>query len=118
MPAQELGGFAAAATGLSTRPPTKRELLSFTKDFAGGYRCRGGLNWGPSRVLNTVLEFQRKFPQGSWLLFWRFLAVKVGQIADHHVRVKALDDLYRWITYADPTGETAVNNVVADEGSV
>ena len=114
VPAKDVTGFPAAATGLSTRPPTQKELVSFTRDFVSGYRCDDSLNWGPHKVLNVVLRFHGKFPNGSWVMYWGYLAWHISDICNSKIARRAAADLYRFIDYADPTGETAVNNVTRE----
>lgn len=106
-----MNGFPAAATGVSTSPPTAKQLIQFTSRFVNEYACFGdGLSWGPNRVNRVVVKFHNKFPAGSWLMFWRYLAWHISDIADGKIARRAQADLYRFISYADPTGETAVRN--------
>lgn len=104
--------FAAAATGLSTRPPSKNELLSFTRRFVTGQM----LPWGPAKVLKVVLRFQQNFPNGSWLMYWNFLGGEIAKIADRRAACRAVKDLHKFISYLDPTGDEAVRNVMRDKG--
>lgn len=105
-------GFPAAATGLSTRPPSQKELLKFARDFVNGFRCHDGLNWGPGKINKVVDRFCKKFPHGSWVMFWSYLAWHISDVCDSKVSRRMRADLYTYITYVDPTGNTAVRNVM------
>lgn len=111
MPKAALAGFPAAATGVSTSPPSQKELLSFTRAFVSGFRCHDALPWGPNKVNKVVSRFCRKFPAGSWVMFWGYLAWQISDAADRKIAHRACRDLHRFISYADPTGDEAVNNV-------
>lgn len=105
--------FAAAATGVSTSPPTIRELAEFCYRFANEYRCLdGGLRWGPNKVNKMVVKFHTAFPRGSWHTFWAYLAWQISDTADSKIARRAAEDLQKFIDYADPTGEAAVRNVM------
>lgn len=113
MPETALTAFAAAATGFSAGPPTTFELNQFTTRFVNEYSNDGhGLGWPPSRIKKRVGKFHKKFPNGSWVLFWQFLAWEISDIADRKIARRAVADLQTFITYADPTGNTAVRNVM------
>lgn len=106
-------GFPAAATGVSASPPSTSELITFTNGFVNHYGCFGdGLRWGPNKVSRVVLRFTQKFPQGSWVMFWGYLAWHISDVADGKIARRAQADLYRAISYADPTGDTAVRRVM------
>lgn len=115
MPQAALAGFPAAATGLSTHPPSQRELLKFTKDFLNGFRCHDSLAWGPHKINNTVDRFCKKFPAGSWVMFWSYLAWQISDVADRKIAHRARQDLQRFISYADPTGDEAVRRCDAHQ---
>lgn len=112
MPETVLTGFPAAATGVSTSPPSQKELLSFTKDFISGFRCHDALSWGPNKINKVVGRFCNKFPAGSWVMFWGYLAWQISDVADRKIAHRACTDLQRFISYADPTGDDAVRNVM------
>lgn len=112
VPNAALTGFPAAATGLSTCPPSQKELLKFTKDFLCGFRCHEALAWGPNKINTVVDRFCKKFPRGSWVMFWGFLAWQISDVADSKIAHRASADLQRFISYADPTGDMAVRNVM------
>lgn len=105
-------GFPAAATGVSASPPTTAELIAFTHRFVNHYACFDGLAWGPNRINRLVVAFNRKFPRGSWVMFWAYLAWQISDVADRKIAHRACRDLYRWISYADPTGDEAVSRVM------
>lgn len=113
MPETVLTGFPAAATGVSTSPPSQRELLKFTRDFVNGYACDDdGLRWSANTTNRVVDRFCRRFPQGSWVMFWSYLAWHISDVCDSKVARRMRADLYTCITYVDPTGNTAVRNVM------
>ena len=60
----------------------------------------------------VVVKFRTRFPMGSWLMFWGFLAWEISDSANRKIAVRAVADLQKCIDYADPTGETAVRNVM------
>lgn len=108
-----LNGFAAAVTGVSASPPSAQELAAFTSRFVNQYQCFDtGLCWGPNKVNRVVVKFRTRFPMGSWLMFWGFLAWEISDSANRKIAVRAVADLQKCIDYADPTGETAVRNVM------
>lgn len=102
----------AAATGVSTSPPSQSELLRFTREFVNNYACDEGLGWGANTTNRVVDRFCRKFPHGSWVMFWGYLAWRISDICDSKVARRARADLHTYITYADPTGNAAVRNVL------
>lgn len=113
MPETVLTGFPAAATGVSASPPSKEELIQFTSGFVNGYRCDDdGLSWGRNKIVRVVLRFHDKFPHGSWVMFWSYLAWHISDVCDSKVARRMRADLYTCITYVDPTGNTAVRNVM------
>ncbi|MDX1878212.1 hypothetical protein SBE55_10320 [Mycolicibacterium sp. 141076] len=65
----------------------------------------------PSKVSRLVREFKRRVEKNGFP-FEAFL-VNAVQLTDQQRRqIAANPDVARVIGYADPTGETAVNNVV------
>jgi hypothetical protein len=106
-------GFPAAATGVSASPPTTAELTAFTRRFVNQYSPDDhGLGWNPNKVARVCVAFNRAFPHGSWLMFWGYLAWHISDAADHKIAARACRDLQKFIDYADPTGDTAVRNVM------
>lgn len=70
-----------------------------------------GLDYGPHKINRLVLTFARRV-QGNGFDFVDFLANAVQLSAEQRRRALADPDVARAIAYADPTGETAVNNVL------
>ncbi len=69
-------------------------------------RC--GVSVSPGRVIKLVRTYVRR-AQGDGVVFADYLAqVAVGE----HQRRLVADELRRVTAYVDPTGESAVNNVV------
>lgn len=100
-----MSGFATAATGLTTRPPSKNELLSWTRQFVP--------TWKPHRTLKVVLRFQARCPGGTWHTYWLYLHAEVARTVEKRCDAqRLLTELTKLIDYADPTGETAVANVM------
>lgn len=45
-------------------------------------------------------------------MFWGYLAWHISDVADSKIARRAQTDLYRAISYADPTGDSAVRRVM------
>jgi hypothetical protein len=104
----DLTAFATAAAGVSTSPPQTKELLAFVREFVAHYE----LPWGANRHNRIVVKFTQHFSAGSWLMFWHHLHNEINSSADRAIAARALRDLHTVITYADPTGEQAVRNIM------
>lgn len=75
---------------------------------------RAGVHMSPSRVSRTVRQYRHQVePNG--LPFLHYLATAFGLSERQRRGVLADPELARVIAYADPTGETAVNNVLRDK---
>jgi len=70
-----------------------------------------GVSMSPSKVSRLVREFKHRVEQNGFP-FEAFLVNTVQLTADQRRRLAANPDIAKAISYADPTGETAVNNVV------
>lgn len=70
-----------------------------------------GYEMGPSRVLKIVCAFERKVASNGWS-FFEYLANTVQLDADKRHQLLNDPDVMRVVSYADPTGETAVSNVL------
>ncbi len=70
-----------------------------------------GISLPPSKVSRVVRDYQRNVAPNGYP-FFSFLATAV-QLSDEQRRAALLNpDIARAISYADPTGEYAVNNVM------
>lgn len=70
-----------------------------------------GVAMGPRRVNRMVQQFEARVERNGFA-FFDFLANSVQLDAETRRRALANPDVQRVIAYADPTGETAVNNVM------
>lgn len=70
-----------------------------------------GFNYGPNRINRLVMAF-RKRVEGNGFAFFDFLANSVQLDVEARRRALANPDIQRVISYSDPTGETAVANVM------
>ena len=70
-----------------------------------------GLALSPSKVRRLVQTFERRVERNGFS-FLDFLANAVQLTAEQRRRAVADPDVCRAIAYADPTGETAVRNVM------
>jgi hypothetical protein len=72
-----------------------------------------GISMSPSKVSRLVRTYQYRVAQNGFS-FFQFLANAV-QLSEEQKRAALLNpDIARAISYADPTGETAVNNVLRE----
>lgn len=72
-----------------------------------------GMEMSPSKVSRLVRKFQARVQHNGWA-FFEFFANALLLTADQRRRATANPDVVRVIGYADPTGEQAVNNVMAE----
>lgn len=70
-----------------------------------------GIAMSPSKVSRLVRQFQARVAANGWT-FLDFLANKVTLSIEQYRRILADPGMARVISYLDPTGETAVNNVL------
>lgn len=107
-------GAATAARRIGvTTSPSIQELKQFAILVC---RNAGVTTIGPNRINRIATTFTRRFPNGSGWMFFLYLANDVLNIAEHRRRqILANPDVARFIAYADPTGETAVNNVLREQ---
>lgn len=69
-----------------------------------------GYFMGPSKVIRLVREFESLACSSAD--FFTFVADKVQLSSAQRIRAISNPDVARAISYADPTGEMAVNNVL------
>lgn len=101
--------------GLMTRPrsggstaPSKSELISAARLILDN--C--GIGFGNRKVFRLVDSFCQRAPNGSGHAFFLYLTNAVQMSADQQRAALLNPDIAHVIAYADPTGETAVNNVM------
>lgn len=70
-----------------------------------------GIDYGPSKIHRLCCQFANRVRHNGFE-FFDFLANKVELTADQRRNALANPDVQRCIAYADPTGETAVDNVM------
>ena len=70
-----------------------------------------GIQMSPSKVSRLVRTFKHRV-EGNGFPFEAFLVNSVELTAQQRRQALADPDIARVIAYADPTGETAVNNVL------
>ena len=71
-----------------------------------------GVPMGPSKISRLVRTFSARVEQNGFA-FFDFLANAVVLSAEQRRVALANPDVQRVLSYADPTGETAVANVMA-----
>lgn len=70
-----------------------------------------GYPMSPTKVQRLVSTFERRV-QGNGFSFFEFIANSVALSADQRRAALSNPDIASAIAYPDPTGETAVNNVM------
>lgn len=70
-----------------------------------------GLEMSPSKVSRLVRQFEARVERNGWS-FFDFFTNAIQLSVDDRRRALSNPDVLRVIAYADPTGETAVNNVM------
>ena len=70
-----------------------------------------GVVLGPRKVHRIVRTFESRVAHKGWS-FFDFLATSIQLDAERRVQLLNNPDVQRVIAYADPTGETAVRNVM------
>jgi hypothetical protein len=85
---------------------TQRRIAAAHKLLTGT-----GYYMSPSKVSRLVRQFETRL-ESAGADFFDFLANKVQLTTEQRIRALANPDIARVIAYADPTGESAVNNVI------
>lgn len=70
-----------------------------------------GIEMSPSKVSRLVRQFQGRVQHNGWA-FFEFFANALLLTAEQRRRATANPDVVRVISYADPTGEQAVHNIM------
>jgi hypothetical protein len=70
------------------------------------------VRFSQNRITRLVLRFKQRAPHANGHIFFQYLANAVQLTAEQQRAALSNPDIARVIAYADPTGETAVNNVI------
>jgi hypothetical protein len=98
---------AARRLGGSTAP-----LKNHLAHAAAVILQNAGIEFGTRKIFRLVDSFVERAPYASGDVFFQYLASSV-QLSEAQKRsALANPDIARAISYADPTGESAVNNVM------
>lgn len=101
-------GLTAPPVFGGTTSPSKSELIGAARMILDA--C--GIAFSQNRIVRLVLRFQDRAPHASGHAFFLYL-INAVQISAEQQRAALLNpDVARVIAYADPTGESAVNNVL------
>lgn len=97
-----------------TTSPSVPELKTFAGlvlDNIGSSPVRYGLN----RLHRVAAQFHDRMPHGTFWAFFLHLSYSVCQLSDaSRERLMSDPEIGSFISYADPTGEQAVKNVLAN----
>jgi hypothetical protein len=88
--------------------PSKSELINAAHLILDN--C--AITFGARRINRMVEHFKARAPRADGHVFFQYLANAVQMTAAEQRRALLNPDIARAISYADPTGETAVNNVL------
>lgn len=102
------------ATGGTTNTEAKRQTEALIR-AANLVASNCGLPVGPSKVSKLVRRFRRDV-EYKGVPFFDYFANAVHLDAQQRRSALANPDVARAISYADPTGESAVNNVIRQRG--
>jgi len=107
--------------GLTAKPgfgvsasPTMEDLKAFARLIVSNVEA----SLGPNTINRLVVQFNRRMPNGSGWAFFLHIANAVQMSESQKRRALLNPDIAQVIAYADPTGETAVNNVIRGAGAV
>jgi hypothetical protein len=89
--------------------PTQQELAGAARRLVDA----SGLYLGQNRILRLALKFRAYQPTGDTTAFLRWFANEVNLNAEQRRRAaRSNPEIARVISYRDPVGEDAVNNVL------
>ncbi len=97
--------YGSAELAGESRPQVAERLIRETRTTLD----RFGINWSPSKASRVVRVYMHHV-QGNGYDFGDYIATQVA-VAETQRKVIA-DELRKVVSYADPVGERAVNNVV------
>jgi hypothetical protein len=100
-----------ATTATSGGSPSAETLYSHAQKLLAN--C--GIEMSPSKVSRLVREYRNRVETNGFS-FEAFLLNTVQLSAQQRRQALANPDIARAISYSDPTGETAVNNVLRGGG--
>lgn len=98
---------AGMRSGGSTAP-SKSELINTARLILDN--C--GVAFGTRKVFRLVDQFAERAPNGSGYAFFLYLTNAVQMTVDQQRAALQNPDIARVVSYSDPTGESAVNNVL------
>ncbi|MGV7669102.1 hypothetical protein PJN91_17165 [Mycobacterium kansasii] len=84
------------------------ELKAFARLIIGNI----GAPLGANAINRLVMNFTQRMPGGSGWAFFLYVTNAVQMSSEQQRSALQNPDIARAIAYADPTGETAVNNVM------
>ncbi|QZT65867.1 hypothetical protein [Mycolicibacterium austroafricanum] len=99
MPGYRMGGSAS---------PSTNELVNAARLILDN--C--GIKFSTNKIVRLVVRFSRSMPQASGYAFFLYLTNAVQMSEAQKASALSNPDVARCIAYADPTGESAVNNVL------
>lgn len=70
-----------------------------------------GRSMSANRIVRVVRDYQRCVERNGWV-FWDFITTAMQLDLERKAQYESDPDIYRTITYHDPTGEMAVRNVM------
>lgn len=88
--------------------PTQPDLIKVARIILDN--CE--IPFGTRKITRLVHDFKRRAPHADGHLFFQYLASAVSLTAEQRRAALTNPDIARAISYHDPTGETAVNNVM------
>lgn len=98
--------LAHASSGVTASPELEQH-----KSLARLILSNAGIDYGPNRINRLVVRFAGRVERNGWA-FLDYIANVVQLDAQTKARLLADPDIARAISYADPTGEQAVHNVM------
>ena len=101
-------GLLAAPRSGGTTSPSKSELIGAARVILDN--C--GVQFSQNKIVRLVLQFLDRAPRANGHAFFLYLTNAVQMSAEQQQSALLNPDIARAIAYADPTGETAVNNVM------
>lgn len=101
------GQLAERRTG-GTTSPTKNDLVNAARLILDN--C--GIAFSTNKIVRLVVKFKERMPHANGHMFFQYLTNAVQMTHEQKRRALEDPDIARAISYADPTGETAVANVM------
>lgn len=102
---------ALAATSSTRSANSSGPGIESLKVIARSVLWNCGIDFGPHKINRLCVRFVEQV-QGNGFAFFDFLANAIQMSAEQRRRALADPDVSRAIAYADPTGETAIRNVM------